>query len=62
MEYPKEIMRITELVKMGFSRRMLIRAFRTPGQTFAWRNNPLSSSSTIMFSTSGFEKWRLKQV
>jgi hypothetical protein len=62
MKYPKEIMRATELVKMGFSRRMLMRAFNVPKQTFAWRNNPLSKSSTIMFSTTEFEKYRLELV
>lgn len=62
MEYPKEVMRQQELLKMGFDECFLCRAFNTPGQDFAWKNDPFKKNSPILFDTKGFEKWRLKQV
>lgn len=62
MEYPKEVMKLTDLKRLGFPRKMLEDAFNTPGQTFAWRSNPASKSSCIYFSTKGFEKYRLNLV
>ena len=61
MNYPKQIMNRKELIEqMGFSEAYLMRAFSTPGQTFAWRENPLNKHSPIMFDTDGLEKWRLE--
>lgn len=62
MEYPKKVMRMTELVKMGFPEEMLRKATLENGQTFAWKNNPKARNSPLMFDTEGFEKWRLKQA
>ena len=60
MEYPKRIMTRKALItQMGFSEAYLMRAFSTPGQAFAWRENPLNKHSPIMFDTAGLEKWRL---
>ncbi len=61
MEYPKRIMTRKALItQMGFSEAYLMRAFSTPGQAFAWRENPLNKHSPIMFDTAGLEKWRLE--
>ena len=47
MNYPKDIMTRKALITMGFSEAYLMRAFTTPGQTFAWRENPLNKHSPI---------------
>lgn len=61
MEYPSNIMSRKALItQMGFSEAYLMRAFSTPGQAFAWRENPLNKHSPIMFDTAGLEKWRLE--
>lgn len=61
MEYPKRIMTRKALIKqMGFTEAYLMRAFSTPGQTFAWRENPLNKHSPILFDTAGLEKWRIE--
>ena len=61
MKYPKAIMNRGELIKgMGFTEPYLMRAFSTPGQTFAWRANPANKHSPIRFDTAGLEEWRLE--
>lgn len=61
MKYPKKIMKRGELIRgMGFTEPYLMRAFSTPGQTFAWRENPLNKHSPILFDTDGLEKWRIE--
>lgn len=62
MEYPKTIMRLTELQKMDIPREMLLRAFRQKGQNFAWKMTPTAPNSPILFETAGFEKWRMQQI
>ena len=61
MNYPSDVMTRKALItQMGFSEAYLMRAYSTPGQTFAWRENPLNKHSPIMFDTDGLEKWRLE--
>ena len=61
MNYPSEIMTPKALItQMGFSEAYLMRAYSTPGQSFAWRENPANKHSPIMFDTEGLEKWRLE--
>ena len=55
MKYPKKIMSRPDLIKMGFSETYLRRAFATPGQTFAWQDNPKIKNSP-------FEAWRQKDI
>lgn len=62
MEYPSKVMKISELIKMGFTREMLMNAYRVKGQNFAWKMNPGRKTSKIMFDTTEFEKWRMKQL
>lgn len=62
MEYPKPVMRMSELKKMGFPEEYLLRAYRTRGQAFAFKVHPEKSNSPIMFDTAGFNKWHLKNT
>ena len=62
MNYPKQIMKKGELVKMGFPEEFLLRASKEKGQTFAFKMNPLASNSPLLFDTAGFEKWRIGQA
>ena len=60
MEYPKPVMRMSELKKMGFPEEYLLRAYRTRGQAFAFKVHPENptalSCSTLLDSTSGTSK------
>ncbi len=62
MRYPKPIMRLSELEEMGFPKRTLMKAARTPGQTFAWKLNPYKINSPYVFDVEGLEDWRKKQA
>ena len=62
MNYPKPVMKATELEKMGFPREFLLYAFRRKGQAFAWKMNPTKINSPIVFDTEVFEKWRITQT
>ncbi len=62
MEYPKPVMRITDLEKMGFPKEYLMYAYRSLGQNFASKVNPTKKNSAIFFDTAGFEAWRLKDI
>lgn len=60
MQYPKQIMTITELSKLGFPRDYLLRVVHAHGQTFA-KQMSRGKSSKWLFDTESFEKWRAKQ-
>ena len=62
MEYPKAIMNISELKRMGFPRALLLEAYRDPKQNFATKVDPSKSNSTIIFDTAGFDKWIAKRI
>lgn len=62
MQYPKAVMNKKEMIKLGFPEALLLRASMEQGQTFAFKANPLSRTSPLLFDTEGFEKWRLKQA
>lgn len=62
MKYPKPIMRMKELTKMGFPEKFLLEAYRTMGQTFAQKIDPLATNSPIIFDTEEFEKWRMAKL
>lgn len=59
MDYPKPVMRATELQKMGFPRKYLLDAYRRKGQNYAWKETS-ASNSPILFDTEVFEKWRMR--
>lgn len=60
MKYPSQVMRLTELVKMGFSERFLREIYTTKGQEVAWKNAP-GKNSPIYFDTEALEKIRISQ-
>lgn len=59
MEYPKPVMKMGELVKMGFPRSFLDEAYRERGQDFAQKG--AKKNSPIIFDTELFEKWRVRK-
>lgn len=62
MEYPKPMMKVSELREMGFPEELLNVAYLSKGQRFAQKINPLKKNSAIVFDTIEFEKWRMKQI
>jgi hypothetical protein len=60
MEYPKPVMKMGELVKMGFPRSFLDEAYRERGQDFAQKG--AKKNSPIFFDTERFEKWRIRKL
>lgn len=62
MEFPKPIMRMSELMEMGFPEECLLRAYRDRNQNFASKINPAKKNSPIIFDTEGLEKWWSRQI
>lgn len=62
MQYAKPVMKMSELKSMGFPEEYLMIAYRSRGQTFAWKMNPAKSNSPILFDTEGFEKFRIRNA
>ena len=50
------------MAENNFSRVDLERAYRTKGQNFAWKIDPLKRNSPIKFDTEKFEEWRQKEI
>lgn len=59
MEYQKPVMKMGELIKMGFPRSFLDEAYRERGQDFAQKG--AKKNSPIFFDTELFEKWRVRK-
>ena len=62
MDYPKKIMKMSELKAMGFPEAFLLEAYRDPKQNFATKLNPSKANSVIIFDTIGFNKWISKRI
>ena len=62
MVFPKPVMRKSQLIKMGFSPKLLDAAFRERGQKFAYKINPGKQNSPIVFETDGFQIWLAKRI
>lgn len=60
MTYPKQVMKITELERMGFTRDWLMYVYRRRNQTIAWKLSP-AKNSVILFDTEALEKFRKAQ-
>ncbi len=60
MQYPKPVMRLSELKKMGFPEEWLMAAYRRHNQNFAWKMSP-KRNSPILFDVDGLEKYRKAQ-
>lgn len=59
MKYAKQVMRMSELKKMGFPEAYLMRAYRQRGQKFARKIDGTKENSPIIFDTEEFDKWRI---
>ena len=62
MEFPKQIMKMSELKSLGYPQPLLLEAYRDPKQDFATKVNPSKQNSTIIFDTVGFDKWIAKRI
>lgn len=62
MEFPKQIMKLSELKKLGYPESLLKEAYRDPKQDFATKLNPSKPNSVIIFDTIGFNKWISKRI
>ena len=60
MNYPKEVMKISELKKMGFPEEWLLYVYRRHNQKIAWKMSP-AVNSPILFAVSELEKFRISQ-
>lgn len=58
MKYPKAVMRLSELVEMGWTKQELLFIYRTT-KTIAWKGK--SRNSPIQFDTEELEKYRKAQ-
>lgn len=65
MTYPKAVMTIGELEKMGFKDEWLRKIFRSRSinrdYSIAWKLSPDKPKSTIQFDTEALEKYRRSQ-
>ncbi|MCR5404317.1 MAG: hypothetical protein K6E91_10955 [Butyrivibrio sp.] len=57
MDYPAKVMKINDLVKMGWSKKNLREIYNTPGQKIAWKMSN-AVNSPILFDTEELEKMR----
>lgn len=62
LEYPKPIMKVSELIKMGYTRDYLLSIYALPTQDFAWKQNATKKNSPIMFETDKLEEYRQNQI
>lgn len=60
MEYPKAIMRKSEVVKLGIPESVILRAYRSPKVTCVYKMSP-KRNSPILIETAPFERWRVNQ-
>lgn len=60
MKYPKPVMRLSELKKMGFPEEMLLTVYRLGIRDIAWKATK-SNNSPILFDTEELEKYRKSQ-
>lgn len=58
MEYPKKIMTLNELVKLGFKKNELLTIYRRRNNGIAWKTGTGGKTSTILYSTEDLEKYR----
>lgn len=57
MDYPAKVMKINDLVKMGWSKKNLREIYNIPGQKVAWKMSN-AVNSPILFDTEELEKLR----
>lgn len=57
MDYPKQIMKLSELKAMGFPEEWLLRIYRSRGQQVAWKMSA-KQNAPILFDTEALERVR----
>lgn len=62
MKYPSPVMKLKELVQLGFPEEFLLNAYRTKGQDFAQKISPTKRNSPIIFDTEKFEEYRMRKL
>lgn len=62
MQYPKPVMKLSELITMGFPEEYLLRVYRNQKQRIAWKMNPLKNNSPILFDTEELDKFRFAEI
>ena len=61
MNYPKPVMKMTELKQMGFPEECLLYVFRMQGKRgIAWKKS-FAENSPILFDTEALERFRKAQ-
>lgn len=60
MKYPKAVMKQSELIKFGFPKEFLDRAYRNGG--IAFRINPAAINSPLIYDTEALEEYRVSQM
>lgn len=60
MEYPRPVMKTSELEKMGFTKKWLKSVYLTRNQKIAWKESP-APNSHILYDTEALEKYRIAQ-
>ncbi len=62
MKYPKQVMKKSELVAMGFTDEYLMYVYRNNRNAIAWKMNPTKVNSPILFDTEELEKFRQRHA
>lgn len=62
MNYPKQVMKKSELVAMRFTDEYLMYVYRNNRNAIAWKMNPTKLNSSILFDTEELEKFRQRQA
>lgn len=60
MEYPQKVMRVRQLVAMGYPKEGLMEIYRLGIKKIAWKNGN-GKNSPILFDTDELEKYRKAQ-
>ena len=60
MQYPKKVMRVRQLVAMGYPKEGLMEIYRLGIKKIAWKNGS-GKNSPILFDTDELEKYRKAQ-
>lgn len=58
--YPKQVMKTSELIKLGFTKEYLMKVYRMHNQKVAWKLSG-SKNSVILYDTVELEKLRKSQ-
>ena len=61
MEFPKQVMTVSELKKLGFKESYLAELTRKKDQDFCWKMNSTKTNSPFLFDTTRLQKYLDKQ-